>query len=173
MPDVNLVFNLTGRTTYRIRLRRSHLTAPLAKLLAKLEDATSKREEADRAVRTCGHGTGPERAGYEQAAKQAQAAQAEALDALLGASVKQKRQLSGHIVDRYNTALDQAARAEAAYLAALDEAADAAALYAVVESPLTVLDVDERTVARQHPARFAAVNTAAMLRAVNLPALDA
>ncbi|MGP4008174.1 hypothetical protein [Streptomyces sp. 4N124] len=171
MTDVTHRLSFAGRTTYRLNLRRAHLPAAMQKLLAKLEDATAKREAAEHATANSGHGTGPELAKFQTAERKAEAVQLEAYDDFAGAAARNRTALLTSTADAYSAALDRAARAERELLDALDEAAEAAALHACAATG-GPLDVDDRG-ARNHPARSAVVNAAATIRAINLPGLDA
>ncbi|WP_329340708.1 hypothetical protein OG252_33180 [Streptomyces sp. NBC_01352] len=170
MPDVTHRLDFAGRATYRLSLRRDHLPAAMQKLLSKLEEATDKRTAAEQATATCGFGTGPELAKFQQAAKKTEAAQLEAYDDFAGAAARNRSALLASTADAYNGALDRAARAERELLDALDEAAEAAALHACAAAGAT-LDVDSR-IGRNHLARMAVGNAAATIRGINLPALD-
>ncbi|WPO69921.1 hypothetical protein [Streptomyces sp. KN37] len=169
MADVQHTLPFRGRTTYRINLRRSHLPTPMQKLLDRLEQATATRQAAEQARDTSGFGTGPELSSLNKKVIDAEAAQLEAYDNFTAA--RHRTVLLTSTADAYNEALDRAARAERAYLDALDEAADAAALHACAKAG-TALDVQERTVARNNPARAAVVNAASTLRGITLPALN-
>ncbi|MGW5273600.1 hypothetical protein ACWEQP_13630 [Streptomyces sp. NPDC004044] len=171
MTDVNFTLYLAGRAGDRISVRRDHLPAQLAKPLTKLEEANTVRQEADRALETCGQGTGPRRAAFEQTVKQAEAVQAEALENLLGGSIRHGKALADSATDAFNGAVDRFERAKREALEALAEATDAAALHACAQSPVATLDTDHPH-ARKDPARNAANNAAAQLRQINLPGLN-
>ncbi|WP_411088340.1 hypothetical protein [Streptomyces sp. 061-3] len=171
MTDVTFVLHLPGRAGDRISVRRNHLPAQLAKPLAKLEEANTVQQEADRALEDCGFGTGPKRAAFEQTVREAEAVQAEALENLLGGSIRHGKALADSATDAYNSALDRFERAKREALDALAEACDAAALYACAQSPVAIIDVDHQH-ARRHPARNAANNAAAQLRQIDLPSLN-
>jgi hypothetical protein len=172
VPDVTYSFSFRGRTTYRLNLRRAHLPSTMQKLLNKLEDATTTRTDAEEARRTCGHGTGPERSKFDKEVARAEAVQLDAYDNLVGAAARNRSALVTSTADAYEGALERAAKAEREYLDALEEAADAASLHALARSPLAVLDVDERSVARKNAARNAVLLAASTIRQLNLPGLD-
>jgi hypothetical protein len=171
VPDYNRTFTHTGRAGVRVQLTRAHLTPALAKLLDKLEDASAQVDEAKEAERSCGHGTGPELAAFQKKTRAAEAAERDALDALLGGSLKHRSALLDSSAAAFDAALERAARAKAELLAALEEATEAAALYACVLDQRAVLDTDDRTTARKHPARQAAGFAASYVRDVTLPNL--
>ena len=171
MPDYCRTFTHAGRAGIRVQLTRAHLPAALTKLLTKLEDASAKADEAKEAERTCGHGTGPELAAYQKKTRAALDAEREALDALLGGSLKHRSALLDTSAAAFDAALERATRAKAELAAALEEAGEAAALYACAVDGRAVLDTDDRTTARKHPARQAAGFAAGYVRDVALPSL--
>ncbi|AZQ35940.1 hypothetical protein EJ357_22685 [Streptomyces cyaneochromogenes] len=173
MTDYDHTFSHAGRSAIRVKLTRAHLPAALAKLLDKLETATAKVDEAKEAERTCGHGTGPELAAFQKKTRAAQDAERDALDVLLGASLKHRGALLDSSAAGFDDALERATRAKAELLAALEEATEAAALYACAQDSRAVLDVDDRTTARKHPARNAASFAASYVRETVLPTLYA
>lgn len=171
MTDYEHTFSHAGRSGVRVKLTRAHLPADLNKLLGKLETATAKVEEAREAERTCGHGTGPELAAYTKKTRAAQDGERDALDALLSGSLKHRGALLDSSAASFDAALERAARAKAELLAALEEATEAAALYACAQDSRAVLDVDDRTTARKHPARMTASFAAGYVRDTVLPSL--
>lgn len=171
MADYDHTFHHAGRSGIRVKLTRAHLPADLTKLLTKLEAASVKVEEAQEAERTCGHGTGPELAAFQKKTRAAQDAERDALDALLGGSLRHRGALLDSSAASFDAALERATRAKAELLAALEEATEAAALYACAQDGRAVLDVDDRTTARKHPARQAASFAAGYVRDMTLPSL--
>lgn len=171
MTDYDHTFHHAGRSGIRIKLTRAHLPAAMVKLLDKVETATAKLDEAKEAERTCGHGTGPELDGFIKKTRAALDAERDALDALLGASLRHRGALLDSSAAGFDAALERAGRAKAELLAALEEATEAAALYACAQAAHGVLDVDDRTTARKHPARNAAAFAASYVRETALPSL--